>query len=177
MTKVNKHMLWASMALSAAVGCQRSDLAAEGSGLSAASTKVGRALAALTLQTHGFDSGPDGFIYKDDVFASSAPAAAAGQAAHGQLEVKLGLDYGSGANSGGWEKTFNAKGVAQISVDYEIAQASHFEPAECAEVRVAVDGTFYGSDDNPWVVRLCGVGPARERSRFQPPPWLRDRMR
>ena len=118
----------------------------------------GKAKQGVVLFNATFASGNDGFSYADDTFGTSAPNGASGAITSGQARVTLGQAPNSGANSGGWTRTFTATGSVAVSFNYSLQAAEFFEDPECAEVRVRIDQTTYGNGGNPYVVRICSGG-------------------
>ncbi len=104
-----------------------------------------------------FGSGAEGFTYADDVFGTSEPDNMSGSATGGRLRVyNTGDD--SDHQSGGWRETFTASGTVDVSFDYALDMENAFESHECGEVRVTIDGSYYGSGGNDYVVRHCNGG-------------------
>jgi lysophospholipase L1-like esterase len=122
------------------------------------------------LFTTHFDSGSEQFVYSDDAFlGTSRPAyasgsyAAAGGFSGGGLRVTLGgVDASSITNgmSGGWSRSFNlaSSALVTISLRYRMQLNGGYEPDECSQVMLAVDGVLLGSDQTTYLYRDCGPG-------------------
>jgi hypothetical protein len=122
-----------------------------------------------TVLSTSFASGVDGFVYADDTFRGTArPLYAAGVHspaggfADGALRVNLaGRDSVAVTDgmSGGWSRSFQLPfpEVVTLSVRYRLSLAATYEPEECGQVLVAIDGVLLqGVDGHDWVVQLCG---------------------
>jgi hypothetical protein len=121
------------------------------------------------LEAH-FASDGDGFTYADDTFyGTNHPAYASGNYdpaegfSGGGLQVALGgvdsVDITDGM-SGGWSNSFrlNEDGIVTISLRYRLICSSKYEPDECSQVLVAIDGTFVGGGPEDFLTEICGGG-------------------
>jgi hypothetical protein len=62
--------------------------------------------------------------------------------------------------SGGWSKGFSlsSAGTVSITLRYRLVHSGDFEPDECSEVLVAVDGALVSDGPNEFLARYCGLG-------------------
>ena len=121
------------------------------------------------LSTH-FDSGSDQFTYNDDTFLgtsrpiyASGSYDAAGGFSGGGLRVTLGgVDVNSITNgmSGGWSRSLNLSASASVTINlrYRMQMNGGYEPDECSQVLLAVDGVLLGADQTNYLYRDCGLG-------------------
>jgi lysophospholipase L1-like esterase len=124
-----------------------------------------------SLLSAGFDSSSDGFVYADDAFrTTSSPVYAngtydgSGGFTGGGLRVILGgidgVDIFSGM-SGGWSQSFTVPSDSDVSINlrYRLVHAGNFEPDECSEALVAVDGVLLSNSGAvDYLEQLCGFG-------------------
>ncbi|MCB0360312.1 MAG: hypothetical protein KDD44_11775, partial [Bdellovibrionales bacterium] len=116
-----------------------------------------------------FDQNAEGFSYLDDAFMQTAhPAYESGVHAPGLgmqgagLLLQIGGVDGSqitNGMSGAWVRTFTLSQpqTVRVSFAYRHFFTLNFEPDECGEVVVAVDGALQGQAPNQYVQRYCGV--------------------
>ena len=116
-----------------------------------------------------FDSGADGFTYWDDTFrATNNPAYAsgsydaAGGYSGGGLRVSLGgvdktNQFGM---SGGWSRSFflNADATVHVHLRYRLVVPGDYDPDECGQALVAINGLLLGSGSQDYLAQLCGPG-------------------
>ena len=122
----------------------------------------------VTLIDADFDSGNDGFGYRDDAFSTNRPAYASGVSMDigGEQGGVLSLSLGGRDNnsirdmSGGWEETFTVDGKtnAVLTFTYKLTQAANYEWDEFSEVLVAIDGKLIGLDNQDYIARIVGNG-------------------
>ncbi len=114
-----------------------------------------------------FSGGADGFSYADDLFrGTSNPGYASGGAAAGSLRVELGgVDDAAVAGiSGGWSRSFTlpSDDLVSISLRYRVvtplasSPADAFEPGDCLEVLLALDGNPVSDGRFDTLDRICG---------------------
>ena len=117
-----------------------------------------------------FDASTDGFSFLDDAFlGTSHPANASGSrtsdiaVSGSSLLVEVGGLGQSGTiddgMSGAWVRDFNLSQAANISLSLQFRHifTFNFEPDECAQVLVSIDGTLYGEGTEQHVHEFCGV--------------------
>ena len=115
-----------------------------------------------------FDSGLDGFSYRDDAFGTAAPAYAAGDRpatggfTGGAIRVSVGgIDNADILGmSGGFDRTFTVPqaGAVSVTLRYNLTQASDYESDETSDALLAIDGTTVGVGGNPYLARVTGNG-------------------
>lgn len=121
------------------------------------------------LMSASFGVSSEGFIYEDNLFrgASQDPYASgrfsltAGYEGGG-LQVGLGGSDSVVAEkiSGGWSNIFVVPrpGNVLINLRYRLVHAGDFEPDECSEALVAVDGVLVSPGPYESLQRYCGGG-------------------
>ncbi|HEX9856115.1 MAG TPA: Ig-like domain-containing protein, partial [Acidimicrobiia bacterium] len=123
------------------------------------------------LTSNGFELSEDPFTYADDTFnGTDNPEFATGRWVPdgtfdgAGLVVRVGgVDPGRGTIfgiSGAYESEFtlDEAGPATVSLVYRLEVGTGFDPDECADVLLAVDGSFYGQGGNDYLVRICNGG-------------------
>ena len=123
-----------------------------------------------TIFSATFDRDSEGFTYQDDTFRSTAnPGYASGNYdnsggyAGGGLHVALGgidgVDITDGM-SGGWSRSFvvNGDDTVNVSLWYRLVFSGNYEPDECGQVLVAIDGQLLGSGAQDYLLEYCGFG-------------------
>ena len=121
------------------------------------------------MYMESFNSGAQGFSYKDDTFyGTSNPLyakggfAASGGRTGGGLQVVLGgVDYKNISNgmSGGWSDDFPVavSGMVRISFNYRVV-TNRYDDDECGQVMAAVDGKIVRFGGLDYVEKFCGEG-------------------
>ncbi|HEX9618597.1 MAG TPA: LamG domain-containing protein, partial [Polyangiaceae bacterium] len=109
-----------------------------------------------------FSAGADGFVYADDAFrGTSQPDYASGSVTSGALQVNLGgVNETDVVNmSGGFSRSFTLSAPTAVTFNfgYTLSMTADYEPDECSEVLVSIDGTLYGSGADDFVARRCDV--------------------
>ena len=117
-----------------------------------------------------FDSGSDGFAYRDDTFrGTTQPGYASGShvtsggASGGALRVRLGgIDNNDITGmSGGWRRTFTLAEPAKVTLafKYKVVQTPNYEADEFSQIMATIDGQplghFPGADH---FVNIAGDG-------------------
>ncbi len=129
-------------------------------------------LAGCTLSTifsATFNTDSEGFAYSDDTFRNTSnPAFArgtfepAGGFSGGGLRVTLGGVNNSTVlgMSGGWSRSFvlSGSGVINIILKYRLVFSQNYEPDECGQALVAIDGNLVGQGSNDYLQQYCGTG-------------------
>ncbi|NNF99955.1 MAG: hypothetical protein HKM93_11300, partial [Desulfobacteraceae bacterium] len=122
------------------------------------------------LYHYTFEMNSEGFAYSDDMFRSTSNSAyASGQYngtigyAGGGLQVNLGgIDDSNiiDGMSGGWAQDFSLTNdsVATITLRYRIEISGEYEPDECVQAIVAVDGEPVIGNDTDYLFEICGTG-------------------
>jgi hypothetical protein len=116
----------------------------------------------------------EGFTYADDQFRgtnnptyASGNYDSAGGFSGGGLRVTVGdVNTSSIFNgmSGGWSKSFVSSGDVTVTLRYRLIFPGTYEPEECGQVLVSIDGTILGSGPNGSVLlngsvlQFCGTG-------------------
>ncbi|MEX2189045.1 MAG: Ig-like domain-containing protein, partial [Pirellulales bacterium] len=109
----------------------------------------------------------EGFAYADDTFGTNNANRALGTFeptggnTGGGLRVRLDhANFGGGAKSGGWVRTFAmpASATVDVSVRYRLITGSGYENTDYGEAVLTVDGVRYGSAAGTSLVRLVGDG-------------------
>ncbi len=114
----------------------------------------------------GFDSGNDGFIYRDDLFRGTnepgyadGDLIATGGFSGGALQVTLGDidDADIFDMSGGWERTFNLTAPTPVvfSFRYNLTQTPDYESDELSQALVSIAGT---TGQEVTVAQIAGDG-------------------
>lgn len=121
------------------------------------------------LMSATFGSSSEGFVYEDNLFrgarqdsyASGSFSLTAGYEGGG-LQVGLGGFDSVAAEkiSGGWSNTFVVPRPGNVMIDlrYRLVHAGDFEPDECSEALVAVDGVLVSPGPYEYLERYCGGG-------------------
>jgi lysophospholipase L1-like esterase len=130
---------------------------------------IGLAGCGSTIFSTGFNSGTDGFTYSDDTFRgtnhpayASGDYVASGGYSGGGLHVYMGgIDFVSIVDglSGGWTRSFTVVGddVVSITLRYRLFFPSYYEPDECGQALVAVDGNLVGPGSADYLKEYCGT--------------------
>jgi Peptidase family M28 len=116
-----------------------------------------------------FDSGPDGFVYANDIFRNTLqPRYASGTHAPtrgfrgGALQVALGgLDNVTVRNiSGGWQYQFTLAEPTRaiLTFRYNLIQSPNYESDEVSQVLVSIDGALRGTAPRDYVAQVVGNG-------------------
>ena len=123
---------------------------------------------AETIFNADFESGTQGFAYLDDAFrgtsnpnnASGLRVASGGFSGAG-LGVAIGGENGTVANgmSGAWTRSFSLSQADTVTVSFRYRHFFniYFDPGECAQVLVAIDGNLHGQSGEDYVQQFCGV--------------------
>lgn len=120
------------------------------------------------LVSADFESGLDGFVYRDDAFSTNAPAYAAGsRVATGGfsgagIEVRVGgIDNADILGmSGGFDLDFDVAqaGPLTVTLRVNLTQAADYESDEFSDALLAFDGTVIGTGGNGFLARVTGNG-------------------
>jgi hypothetical protein len=118
--------------------------------------------------TADFDADSEGFIYMDDAFGTNSPSYASGNYisesgySGGGLHIELGgiddVEIADGI-SGKWSRDFTvgSSTVVSISLRYRMVFAEEYEPDECGQAIVTIDGYLMGTGPGGYLEELCGT--------------------
>lgn len=116
-----------------------------------------------------FNSWAQGFTYADDTFrGTTQPGYAVGNFvstggfAGGGLRVIVGGVNNTAIEgmSGGWSKAFSVSGNGSVSITlkYRLVFPAAYEPDECGQALVSLDGVLVGPGPGDFLQQFCGTG-------------------
>ena len=124
---------------------------------------------AQDLLSATFDTGSSGFTYQDDTFRSTSNPGyasgnydASGGYSGGGLHVALGgVDTRTiNGMSGGWTQSFvvNGDDTVNVTLWYRLVFFGDYEPDECGQALVAIDGQLLSPGSGDYLEQFCGFG-------------------
>ena len=122
-----------------------------------------------TILSATFDTDSSGFTYQDDTFRSTSnPGYASGNYdssggySGGGLHVALGGVDNNTINgmSGGWTQSFvvNGDDTVNVTLWYRLVFFGDYEPDECGQALVAIDGQLLSPGSGDYLEQFCGFG-------------------
>jgi hypothetical protein len=124
----------------------------------------------VTLFSANFTTNSEGFTYADDTFRgttrptyASGDYATSGGCAGGRVLVVVGNVDGAKITgmSGGWRRNFtlSQSGTVRVSLKYRLVMDKSYDPGDCGQALVALDGALLGSGPEGSLQQFCGTNP------------------